>query len=66
MANQKTGKQKSKPQSSSSDGKACIQRERSSGRFINICPSLKRNQKISFDFADKLAEEIAALRDKKS
>lgn len=66
MANQNAGKQKNKPQNSCPDGNASIRGDRSSGRFINICPSLKRKQKISFDTSDKLAEEIAALRDKKS
>lgn len=66
MANPKPSKQNNKPQSSCSNRKQCIQKEINNGRPINICPSLKREQKISFDSADKLAEEIAALRDKKS
>lgn len=66
MANQKEQKQRSKPQSTCSDGKARIQKHQGSAYIIKDRPGPNRNEKISFDSADKLAEEIAALRDKKS
>ena len=75
MANQKPENEPGNPSkpanrrdghvSPSTKGKVYIQKEKNSG-VSSICPSIKRNEKISFDSADKLAEEIAALRDKKS
>ncbi|EPB8415024.1 MULTISPECIES: hypothetical protein [Escherichia] len=62
MTSPKTGKPNNKSQSSCPNRTQGIQ----NGRPITIGPKLKRKEKISFDSADKLAEEIAALRDKKS
>nr|WP_253076407.1 hypothetical protein [Citrobacter freundii]URZ94094.1 hypothetical protein [Citrobacter freundii] len=66
MASQKPGKQSSNPKASCTDAKVGTLKQKNSGEYKAICPSIKRSGKISFDSADKLAEEIAALRDKKS